>query len=377
MRLFHSTITPAVIHAQARQVLQANLQWAPWRDSVSVPQLWDLLLLMAASGKSLFAVVRRFFPFSHETAQRAVNANLPSMERLIQAIVQSLHDTIQFSRKDRQRSWLLAIDTNYVPYYGKRNPFVVGGPKKQGTQWFYCFATAVLLHKHRRYTIAFAQLTSQTKPHEIVRMLLDQIVTKGLKIRGVALDSGFDSGETLLLLQERQLAYVVPLRRKGTSRTNARNRCFEGRHGQIRWVNWTTEKSRRPVRTRTLLWKGQARTMVFAFHGWTGDRAWNIHEQARHQQRLYRKRFGIETSYRQKNQAKAFTTSRNPVYRVLLEGMAYLLRQLWVVLTEALARSRNVGANQWMDELPMQKMLEWLIHALAALYPEELSIPLT
>src|ERR1039457_752131 len=44
---------------------------------------------------------------------------------------------------------------------------------------------------------------------------------------------------------------------------------------------------------------------------------------------LYRRRFGIETSYRQKNQAQAFTTSSDPVYRLLLEGVAYILRQVW------------------------------------------------
>src|SRR6202040_3819667 len=110
-----------------------------------------------------------------------------------------------------------------------------------------------------------------------------------LKIRGVALDSAFDSGDTLLLLQERRLAYTVPLRRKGNG-NNARNRCFEGRHRLIRWTEWTTEKSPRRVKTRVLLWKGHAKTMAFAFQGWNGERARNIHQQALRQRRLYQRR---------------------------------------------------------------------------------------
>ncbi len=208
----------------------------------------------------------------------------------------------------------------------------------------------------------------------MVRTLLDQIAAQGLKIRGVALDSAFDSGDTLLLVQERGLAYTVPLRRKGNTR-NARNRCFEGRHRLIRWVEWTTEKTRRLVRTRTLLWKGRPKTRVFAFQGWSGGRARNLHQQALRQRRLYRQRFGIETSYRQKNQAQARTTSRDPVYRLLLEGIGYVLRQVGAVLTEELARQSHAGPGTWIADLTMQKMVDWLRHELTTLHPEDLSIP--
>jgi hypothetical protein len=375
MRPSYVTITPAVIHQHARLVLARSLEWQPYHQSVTVDNLLDLLLLMASTTASLFATVRRFFRFSHETGSKAVKANLPSMERLVAGLVQSLHSVLQFSRQDRRRHWMLAIDTHYVAYYGRRTPYVIGGPKKQGTKWFFGYATAVLLHKHRRYTVALCPLASGVKPDEIVRILLAQIAEKGLKIRGVALDSGFDSGDTLLLLQERRLAYTVPLRRKGSG-NNIRNRCFEGRHRLIRWTQWTTERTRRLVRTRVLLWKGRPKTMVFAFSGWTGDRAVNIHRQALRQRLLYRQRFGIETSYRQKNQAQAKTTCRDPVYRLLLEGLAYLLRQVWAVLTEELARRSHAKPGTWISALTMDIMLDWLAYELRHIYPENRSIPL-
>jgi hypothetical protein len=280
---------------------------------------------------------------------------------------------MQFSRRDLRRCWMLALDTHLVPYYGKSTPAVVVGPKKQGTKRFFGYATAVLLHKRRRYTVALIPLMPPTKPHQIVRTLLDQISARGLKIAGVTLDSAFDSGDTLLLLQERRLAYSVPLRRKGSGR-NARNRCFEGPHRLIRWTEWTTEVSRQRVRTRTLLWKGSHKTMVFAFQGWSGDRARNVHHQALQLRQLYRRRFGIETSYRQKNQAQARTTSTDPVYRLLLEGLGYLLRQVWVVLTEELARQGKAPSNAWIQVLTLQQMVDWLVRELINLHPENLEI---
>jgi Transposase DDE domain len=375
MRHQHS-ITPGVVHTRSRQALRYVLDWAPFHESVSIDDLLDLLLLMAACCASLSATVRRFFSFSHQTGSLAVKANLPNRkntDRLTRGLVDALYDVMALSRLDRRRRWMVAIDVHLVPYYGPPTPDVVGGPKKQGTKWFFAYATAVLVHKRRRYTVALAALPPKAKPHEIVRLMLDQIAAKGLKICGVTLDSAFDSGDTLLLLQERQLAYSVPLRRKGTGR-NARNACFEGKHKQVRWVEWTTEKTRKHVRTRTLLWKGGAKTMVFAFQGWSGDRARNVHQQAERLRQLYKRRFGIETSYRQKNQAKATTTSRDPVYRLLLEGLGYLVRQVWVVLTEQLARGLKASPNAWIGALTMQKMIDWLVHELTTLHPETLEI---
>lgn len=373
MRHAHS-ISPSVVHHQAHNVLQGVLDWKPFGKLVTVANLLDLLLFMAASATSLFAVAKRFFEFSHETAREAVKANLPNMDRLVQGLLHALYETAAFSRLDRRRHWLLAIDTHYVAYYGQRTPDLMGGPKKQGTKWFFGYATAVLLHKGRRLTIALCPLAPKIKPHQIVRTLLQQIAEKGLKIRGVVLDSGFDSGETFLLLQERHLSYTVPLRRKGNTK-NARNRLFEGRHKQVRLAKWFVKDTPRLVQTRTILWKGGPRTMLLAFQGWNSSRAATVHQEAARQKRLYQRRFGIETSYRQKNQSQATTTSRDPVYRLLLEGLGYLIRQIWVVLTAQLNRARD-KLNTWVADLPLRRLNDWLVHALTQRHPEKLSIPI-
>jgi hypothetical protein len=61
MRHSYSSLTPGTIHRQARTALSRHLDWQPFRKSVTVNDLLDLLLLMAATAASLFATVRRFF----------------------------------------------------------------------------------------------------------------------------------------------------------------------------------------------------------------------------------------------------------------------------------------------------------------------------
>src|SRR3977135_2247165 len=108
MRRLH-VITPGVVHQQARQALRRSLDWKPFHQSVSIDQLLDVLLLMAACTASLFATVRRFFSFSHQTGSLAVKANLPSrqnIDRLTRGLVNALYDVMAFSRQDQRRRWM-------------------------------------------------------------------------------------------------------------------------------------------------------------------------------------------------------------------------------------------------------------------------------
>ncbi len=62
------------------------------------------------------------------------------------------------------------------------------------------------------------------------------------------------------------------------------------------------------------------------------------------------------------------------MYRLLLEGLAYLRRQVWVVLTEELARRMGASSNAWIGTLSVQKMLDWLMDDLTRRYPEDQEI---
>jgi hypothetical protein len=364
----YSTITPGVVHNVARSVLERALGVVDFKRSVEAHQLLDLLLLIAATARTLFAVTRHYFGFSHETARQALRHNLPSPEVLTARLTDALHAVAAFTRRDRRRVWTGALDLHYVPYYGdRRTSGILGGPKKAGTAFFHCYATCVLIHKRRRYTVGLHHVEKGTKPHHVVRALLDQVAARGLVIGGVALDAGFDSGETILLLQRRRLSYVVPLRRKGSG-ANRRNDHYQQPHGTVTTMAWTTEKSRRAVSTRVLVWKhaDASAPRVYAFGGWGKG---SVLRRAWLGRRRYRERLGIETSYRQKNQARGWTTSTCPNYRLLLEGLALVLRQVWVCLTQQIARAHGLTPKAWVSLLPLVEMLEWLAQQIRDLYP--------
>jgi hypothetical protein len=348
MRPPHYTITPAVVRSTASRALRDALPWRGYGRLVTVGKLLDLLLLAASLVSSLSAVVRRFrFGFSHETARKAVDANLPGLGTLTDGLVDALY--LFGSRALRRRGWVVAIDEHRTPFYGDRSAEgVTGGQKKHGTKYAYGYATAVLVHHRHRFTVGLVALTGGEKPHEVVAALLAQVEARGLKVRGVVLDSGFDSGETLLLLQGRKSSYTVPLRRKGSS-DNRRNAIWQLEVGTVTTVEWKTDKTNRPVSTRAVVMRRpeEKEKKVYAFGGWGEGRARSESRRARLAKRWYRKRFGIETSYRQMNEAKVRTTKKDVAYRLLLIGLALLLRQVWVWLTRHMARGGRLRPTQW------------------------------
>ena len=82
----------------------------------------------------------------------------------------------------------------------------------------------------------------------------------------------------------------------------------------------------------------------------------------------YRKRFGIETSYRQLRQAKIFTCTRDPHLRLFFVGVGLVLRNLWVWLHHTrLSEGREPDIRVHLERLRFKQMLEWINHEIVIL----------
>ena len=76
---------------------------------------------------------------------------------------------------------------------------------------------------------------------------------------------------------------------------------------------------------------------------------------------MYRKRFGIETSYRQMHEARIKTCVRDPKLRPLYVGIALVLRNIWVWLHFKLAKGKWSEEPQlFLELLRFSEMLLWI-----------------
>ena len=102
--------------------------------------------------------------------------------------------------------------------------------------------------------------------------------------------------------------------------------------------------------------KHRRATLVYAYWGLQPPSPTWVRE-------TYRLRFGIETSYRQMNQGRIRTCTRDPLLRLLFVGIALILRNVWVWLhMMLLSAPRRGGRELRLHALRLRTMLLWLIH---------------
>jgi len=83
----------------------------------------------------------------------------------------------------------------------------------------------------------------------------------------------------------------------------------------------------------------------------------------------YRKRFGIESSYRLKNLCRIRTTNKKPTLRLLFVGISFLLVNIWVTfLWRRISQPRRGGRLIYRDIFPLKLMLAFLRQAVDQIF---------
>jgi hypothetical protein len=95
--------------------------------------------------------------------------------------------------------------------------------------------------------------------------------------------------------------------------------------------------------------------------------AWGVRGAPTEIREAYRKRFGIESSYRQRRQARIYTCTRNPHLRLLFVAVAFILRNIWVWIHAQLLKDGNgESLTLRLERLRFKRMLDWLAHMTVA-----------
>ena len=85
--------------------------------------------------------------------------------------------------------------------------------------------------------------------------------------------------------------------------------------------------------------------------------------------RLYRKRFGVESSYRCAGQVRGWTTSRNAAYRFVLMGLSFIVLNEWVLLRWCFTQVRRRGGRMLATQrFALSRFVAFLRRALECHY---------
>jgi len=368
MRKSTSTLTPTQVYRYAVQAFQPHLNFNNAKG-IAAETILTVLFAAAARISSLSGTCQRLrgIPDEHLVAE-ALYSTLPDYHRLKRQVQAALLGYLPKSIRNRPQ--VLAIDLTLLPYYGddrKTNPFVVRSQAKKGTCSFYGYATAYVIRKGCRSTVALMASTRATTMTDLVRDLLRQVRAAGIEVRYVVLDRGFYQVDVIRYLQRARTPFLMPVVGRGRSRNHplgpSGTNVFKQRKVSG-WSEYTLSDAKKNKATVRICIKcrnqrgergqrGRA-TWVYAYWGME-PRRYDWVAQA------YRDRFGIETSYRQMNQCRIRTTSKRFEVRFLYVSIALLLRNLWVWLHHAVLSSpRRGGRELHLERLRLRTLLLWI-----------------
>jgi hypothetical protein len=209
---------------------------------------------------------------------------------------------------------ILAVDWHDEMYYGDpKAEGIVGAMPKQGSCLAYRFATISVLLNGERLTLAVVPMLNRCIFWH-VKHLIDCVFELGLSIGLLLFDRGYFSTELINYLKDASIKFIMHM-------PWHRNPLKPGT--DMQYV--TTSHKHKVVEQascRVVAVENKGKVLVFATN--TSFRPRKLHS-------LFRKRWGIETSYRMIGLFLAKTTSRVYRLRVLYFFLAVVLYNLWVM----------------------------------------------
>jgi DDE family transposase len=371
MRPPHHILDRKQVHRLAAEHLQAHLQFKDYKRKVTANVLWSLLLAAAARITSLSDACQRLRDgASDETARKALLATLPNYAVLQRQLNAALAGHLP--KPLRTHLQRLAIDLTLIPYHGK--PFrdlneIFRGQAKSGTSHFHAYATAYIVRKGQRYTVALTGVQKGEPLKDVVQRLLRQAARVGIRSRLLLLDRGFYSVAVVRYLQQARHPFLMPVVCHGRSLKHPNGPSGSYVFQTRKTSGWSTHTlSDATKRTATVSicvkcrnYRGERKRhgrqrLIYAYWGFQPSSPDAVFT-------TYRLRFGIESSYRQMHEGRIRTTTRRPEVRLLYVGIALVLRNLWVWLHYTLlSMPRRGGRVILLERLRWETLLLWLLH---------------
>jgi hypothetical protein len=381
--------TKPVVSAQIRdailKVAQGHIPLAVAGSDPDDNWLWEVLLYASANALSIEGACNELAEApsantAREYLKEALCDQRPALVKLEAELNAALQDQLPGrirKRLARGRSFEVAVDLHDIPYHGQPalSPDEIRhGPAKSGTTACHSYATLAIVHNTQRYTVGLSFVWADETMAAVVERMLSLKNKLNLRVRRAYLDKGFCSQPVFSTLRAHRLPYIIPipLRGKKLADGNYRGgigRLFTGRHGYYaRYTfnaglptEYTTEVAL--VRTYSGGRYGRHRSNWFAYAVYGC-----AHLPPNQLFNLYRRRFGIESSYRQLDQVRARTSSHSPALRLLLVAVALMLLNAYVTLRQRWLTMRQYGQRVNYLWLTLTRLTLYLSRLLEQLY---------
>jgi putative transposase len=338
---------------EAHAVLKEHLPLEAEGYVCTTDDLYNALLGVAANRGTLQAVCTDWLGIADpETLRGYLNdqlcvEDLPTLARQLNAALAA-----QTPKRIYRAPQDVAIDFHDRPYYGKQPQSTglwVRGQAKDGTTRFYRIATAYVMLKSMRVTLALRFVLPEEDPLTVLQDLLKRLRLRAIRIACLFLDKGFNGIAIMRYLTQRGQPALIACTIRG-KQGGTRALCTGPKSYRVTYTFESAEQGAftaslavcRAFTTakRTKRMKRRVEWLIYILI--------HLDLSPRQARRWYRRRFGIESSYRCAGQVRGWTTSPNAAYRFVLIALSFILLNVWLGLRWLFTQMPRRG-RRWLD----------------------------
>jgi putative transposase len=353
------------VHQLVSEVLQEHFQLDMSDRDYQAQDIWDVLVAASVQQVSVEMASNLLEEAPTGNTVRAIIKEMLNDVGQLRELESSLNKLLvqRLPKKLLRSSLPGAIDITEIPYHGQHDEqeeTVRRSRAKGGTTHFHCFATLYVVKKHKRYTLAITLMRRTDKVMDVLERLLQRGEGLGLRLKRLYLDRGFDNNQVVAYLKSKPFTTIIPLvvrGKQGGSRALLIGR--KSYHTTYTRKSTIYGEETLPVHIVCTYAKGRYQRrglyrFAFVVIGPTKMSPRQIAAE-------YRRRFGIETSYRLMNSIRARTTSRSAELRLFFVTLALLLLNLWSYLKWLHLFIPRRGPRQVLHHLlPLARWRLWL-----------------
>lgn len=376
-----SIVSERQVQEMAEEWLSKAITLEGSRRKCTTSVLWKILLFAAARMWSLCAACSAIAGAPcDEAVRRALRRSLPKRPVTLEEWMQPALAGQRLPRGLFRRKRRMAVDWHLIPYHGRprfRDNELYHSKPKSGTSKFHAYATLCVVEQGHRYTLAVTYIRDGESSVTVLKRLFRRLQELGLGVKVVLLDRQFFTAEVLTYLQSVQMPFVVPLMLRGRKARRGGKAKDKDAPGKLRdFLNksagryaFTWQRKGKPAFDVVVAYKSYR-------HHKTNTRrnkkflyaVWRVSGDTVHIRELYRRRFGIETSYRQLGHARIRTCTTDPILRLFFVIIALVLRNIWVWLHFMhLSERRGAQVKLNLKRLRFKLMLDRIARYVMAL----------
>jgi len=276
-----------------------------------------------------------------------------------------------------KRGLEMAIDFHNEPFYGKSEAlqaYTCRGEAQSGTTHFWRIASLYVVWRYVRLTLALTYVLPKESTLSVVQRLLSRRTALGLRAKVLYLDKGFCSTAVIQYLDKAHEPAVIACSIRGKRGKGGTRALCRGRKAYRTVYTFsdgtTADLAVVPTLQRDKKTRRQRRV-------WLVYVVIHLDWSAKQVQHRYRRRFGIESSYRQLGQLHAHTNSRNAALRFFFLALALLLVNVWTFLRCVCTRVIGLGPFRLdLNQFRLARFVAFLRRAIEQSFGSTMSIPI-